>query len=109
MLVFGGTSVFFYNPFIFQHHPSFLFPLPSAHLASLLMGVWFMNNAASNILAGKLATLLPTAEQPVHSFLGYQITNLTDFFTLFAVMAGVAAILLFCLCPLLKKMMKGVE
>ena len=83
--------------------------LSPIHLASLLMGVWFMSNAASNILAGKLATLLPTAEQPVHSFLGYQITNLTDFFTLFAVMAGAAAILLFCLCPLLKKMMKGVE
>ena len=83
--------------------------LSPIHLASLLMGVWFMSNAASNILAGKLATLLPTAEQPVHSFLGYQITNLTDFFTLFAVMAGAAAILLFSLCPLLKKMMKGVE
>lgn len=83
--------------------------LSPAHLASLLMGVWFMSNAASNILAGKLATLLPTVEQPVHSFLGYQITNLTDFFTLFAIMAGAAAILLFCLCPLLKKMMKGVE
>ena len=83
--------------------------LSPVHLASLLMGVWFMSNAASNSLAGTLATLLPTAEQPVHSFLGYQITNLTDFFTLFAVMAGVAAILLFCLCPLLKKMMKGVE
>ena len=83
--------------------------LSPVHLASLLMGVWFMSNAASNILAGKLATLLPTAEQPVHSFLGFQITNLTDFFTLFAVMAGAAAVLLFCLCPLLKKMMKGVE
>ncbi|MDE6722423.1 MAG: peptide MFS transporter [Bacteroidaceae bacterium] len=83
--------------------------LSPVHLASLLMGVWFMSNAASNILAGKLATLLPTAEQPVHSFLGYQITSLTDFFTLFAVMAGVAAVLLFCLCPLLKKMMQGVE
>lgn len=83
--------------------------LSPVHLASLLMGVWFMSNAASNILAGKLATLLPTAEQPVHSFLGYQITSLTDFFTLFAVMAGIAAVLLFCLCPLLKKMMQGVE
>lgn len=83
--------------------------LSPTHLASLLMGVWFMSNAASNILAGKLATLLPTVEQPVHSFLGYQITNLTDFFTLFAIMAGAAAVLLFCLCPLLKKMMKGVE
>jgi POT family proton-dependent oligopeptide transporter len=28
---------------------------------------------------------------------------------LFAIMAGVAAVLLFCLCPLLKKMMKGIQ
>ncbi len=83
--------------------------LSPVHLASLLMGVWFMSNAASNILAGNLATLLPTAEQPVHYFLGFEIANLTDFFTLFAVMAGVAAAILFCLYPLLKKMMHGVE
>lgn len=83
--------------------------LSPVHLASLLMGVWFMSNAASNILAGNLATLLPTAEQPVHEFLGFQIASLTDFFTLFAVMAGVAAVILFCLYPLLKKMMHGVE
>ena len=83
--------------------------LSPARLASLLMGVWFMSNAASNILAGKLATLLPVAGQPARSFLGFQIATLTDFFTLFAIMAGVAAVLLFCLCPLLKKMMKGVE
>lgn len=83
--------------------------LSPAHLASLLMGVWFMSNAASNILAGELATLLPVSGKPAHSFLGFEIATLTDFFTLFAVMAGVAAILLFALCPLLKKMMKGVE
>ncbi|MBQ2054753.1 MAG: MFS transporter, partial [Bacteroidaceae bacterium] len=83
--------------------------LSPARLASLLMGVWFMSNAASNILAGKLATLLPVAGEPAKSFCGIQIANLTDFFTLFAVMAGVASVLLFALCPLLKKMMKGIE
>ena len=83
--------------------------LSPVHLASLLMGVWFMSNAASNILAGNLATLLPTAEQPVHYFLGFEIASLTDFFTLFAVMAGVAAVILFSLYPVLKKMMHGVE
>ena len=36
--------------------------LAPARFASLLMGVWFMSNAASNILAGKLAALLPTGE-----------------------------------------------
>ena len=83
--------------------------LSPAHLASLLMGVWFMSNAASNILAGKLAALLPVEGQPAHSFLGFEIATLDQFFMLFAIMSGVAAVLLFCLCPLLKKMMKGVE
>jgi POT family proton-dependent oligopeptide transporter len=83
--------------------------LSPAHLASLLMGVWFMSNAASNILAGELATPLPVSGQPTRSFLGFEIVTLTDFFTLFAVMAGIAAVVLFALCPLLKKMMKGVE
>ena len=82
--------------------------LSPAHLASLLMGVWFMSNAASNILAGKLATLLP-ANGEVKHFCGIEIANLTDFFLLFAIMAGAAAVLLFAMCPLLKKMMKGVE
>jgi len=82
--------------------------LSPARLASLLMGVWFMSNAASNILAGNLATLLPTGGEP-KSFCGFEIVTLTDFFTLFAVMAGVAAVILFCLYPVLKKMMKGVE
>jgi len=83
--------------------------LSPAHLASLLMGVWFMSNAASNILAGNLATLLPVDGQPAKSFLGIQIATLDQFFLLFAIMSGVAAILLFCLCPLIKKMMRGVE
>lgn len=83
--------------------------LAPAHLASLLMGVWFMSNAASNILAGKLATLLPDGDGKASSFLGIEIATLSDFFMLFAVMAGVAAVLLFALYPVLKKMMKGVE
>jgi POT family proton-dependent oligopeptide transporter len=83
--------------------------LSPARLASLLMGVWFMSNAASNILAGNLATLLPGSDGQAKSFLGFEITNLTEFFTLFAVMAGVASLVLFALCPLLKKMMKGVQ
>ncbi len=83
--------------------------LSPARLASLLMGVWFMSNAASNILAGKLATLLPGANGETKSFLGFEITNLTEFFMLFAIMAGAASIILFALCPMLKKMMKGVQ
>lgn len=80
--------------------------LSPARMASLLMGVWFMSNATSNILAGELATLLPAPGKPAASFCGVRIETLTDFFLLFAVMAGVASVLLFCLTPLLKKMMK---
>lgn len=80
--------------------------LSPARFASLLMGVWFMSNAASNILMGQLATLLPVAGSAPKSFMGYEVVTLTDFFTLFAVMAGVASLLLFALCPVLKKMMK---
>lgn len=83
--------------------------LSPARLASLLMGVWFMSNAASNILAGKFATLYPEPGKPVKSLLGYEVADLSDFFLIFAVMAFVTNIILFCLCPLLKKMMKGIE
>lgn len=83
--------------------------LSPTRLASLLMGVWFMSNAASNIIAGDLATLLPVEDQPNKSLCGFEINTLTDFFIIFAIMAGIAAIILFCLCPLLKKMMKGID
>lgn len=80
--------------------------LSPARMASLLMGVWFMSNAASNILAGKLATLLPLPDEPNDSIFGIEIATLSDFFYLFAIMAGVASLILFCLTPLLKKMMR---
>lgn len=81
--------------------------LAPAHLASLLMGVWFMSNATSNIFAGKLATLLPLEGSTTKSFCGIEIATLSDFFLLFAVMAGIASVVLLILCPLLKKMSKG--
>lgn len=84
--------------------------LSPVHFASLLMGVWFMSNAASNILAGKLAALMPTvSNQEPSSFCGFTIDSLDSFFILFALMALASSIILFALCPLLKKMMKGIE
>lgn len=85
--------------------------LSPTRLASLLMGVWFMSNAASNVLAGNLAALLPVpvaegGQVVAKSFLGLQIATLNDFFMLFAVMAGLASAALFALCPLLKRMMR---
>ncbi len=65
-------------------------------------------------------TLTPTAEQlklldenqinaanPV--FVGMEIHNLFEFFMVFVVLTGIAAIVLFLLTPLLRKMMHGVK
>ena len=82
--------------------------LSPAHLASLLMGVWFMSNATANILAGQFATLLPAPGKAPATILGMQIVTLSDFFLFFAFTAGLASVVLLCLCPLLNRMMKPV-
>lgn len=82
--------------------------LSPAHLASLLMGVWFMSNATANILAGQFATLLPAPGKAPASVLGMQIVTLSDFFIFFACTAGAASVILLCLCPMLNRMMKPV-
>lgn len=64
--------------------------------------------------------IVPTAEQLSlldkhqisahnHFFAGFEIHNLYEFFMVFVVLTGIAAILLFALTPLLKKMMHGVR
>lgn len=83
--------------------------LAPAHLASLLMGVWFMSNATSNIFAGQLATLLPIEGKAPSCLFGiFEIATLSDFFIIFAVMASIAAVVLFLLCPTIRRMAKGV-
>ncbi len=82
--------------------------LSPAHLASLLMGVWFMSNAASNIVAGSLATFLPQENVATKSFLGFEIATLSDFFLLFAIMSSAASVVLFILTPYIRKMSRGV-
>jgi proton-dependent oligopeptide transporter, POT family len=74
--------------------------------ASLLMAVWFTANAFANNLAGKLSALYPEAGKPT-VFLGYEMTNMYDFFTLFVGMAGVASIILFLLSKKLQGMMNA--
>ncbi|MBR5085787.1 MAG: peptide MFS transporter [Muribaculaceae bacterium] len=84
---------------------SLVYKLSPARMVSLLMGVWFMSSAASNVLAGSFATLLPQAGEAPKYFLGLEVATLSDFFLIFAVMGGVASVVLFTLCPLLNKMM----
>lgn len=48
-----------------------------------------------------------SAQNPI--FAGFEIHNLYEFFMVFVVLTGIAAILLFALTPLLKKLMHGVR
>lgn len=43
------------------------------------------------------------------TFAGFQITNLYEFFMVFVILCGIAAVLLFSLTPMLKKMMHGIK
>jgi len=86
--------------------------LAPLRLSSLMMGTWFLANAAANKFAGTLSSLIPPAVDADPSiavvypkFLGFEITNLFEFFMLFIVMTGVAAGILFFLSSWLKKMM----
>ena len=72
------------------------------------MGVWFMANAAANLMAGKLSTLYPEAGKST-SLLGFSINGLGDFFMIFVIMAAIASLILFALSKLLMKMMHGVK
>ncbi|MBF0500527.1 MAG: peptide MFS transporter [Candidatus Riflebacteria bacterium] len=91
--------------------------LAPARFASLLMGTWFLSNAAANKLAGTLSALIPPGAGEVKAeaaakipvFLGYAIPDLYTFFMIFIVMSGVAAILLLILYRFLERMMHGVK
>ena len=73
--------------------------------SSLLMAIWFTANSFGNKLAGVLSALYPENGKTT-SFLGYQMSNLHEFFMLFVFMAGTASIILFLLTLKLQKMMK---
>ncbi|HOZ50988.1 MAG TPA: peptide MFS transporter [Chitinophagaceae bacterium] len=87
--------------------------LAPLRLSSLMMGTWFLANAAANKFAGTLSALIPPSGEadptkPIvyPSFLGFQITNLYEFFMLFIVMTGVAAGILFILSSWLQKLIQ---
>jgi POT family proton-dependent oligopeptide transporter len=86
--------------------------LAPLRLSSLMMGTWFLANAAANKFAGTLSALIPPTAgaenngEPIvyPKFLGFEITNLYEFFMLFIIMTGVAAVILFLLSSWLQKM-----
>ncbi len=84
--------------------------LSPTRFASLLMGVWFLANAAANWLAGQLSTLYPDPNRTeFSSIFGYVINDFSSFFTIFIVMSLSASLILFLIHRLLIKMMHGVK
>jgi POT family proton-dependent oligopeptide transporter len=86
--------------------------LAPLRLSSLMMGTWFLANAAANKFAGTLSALIPPSgdidpAKPVEypSIFGFTITNLFEFFMVFIIMTGIAAGILFVLSSWLQKMM----
>jgi len=82
--------------------------LSPPRLASLLMGVWFLANAMANDFAGMLGKLYPEGGKTTY-FFGHAIQNLNDFFMIFVILSGVAAVLLLLLSKLMLKMMHGIR
>ncbi|RYZ55882.1 MAG: MFS transporter [Sphingobacteriales bacterium] len=93
--------------------------LSPLRFSSLLMGTWFLANAAANKLAGTLSALIPpgAGEHAASNggavaypdIFGYTITNLYEFFMVFIIMTGVASVILFVLSGTLIKMMRGIR
>ncbi len=89
--------------------------LAPLRFSSLLMGTWFLANAAANKLAGSLSALIPpgagesASNEPPAVLMGFPIDNLYSFFMIFIVISGASAALLFVLYRWLSKMMKGVH
>ena len=82
--------------------------LAPMRLGSLLMGVWFLANAMANDFAGMLSKLYPEGGKATELF-GYQIVTLNDFFMIFVIFSGIAAIVLFLLSRYMLKMMHGLR
>jgi len=88
--------------------------LAPLRLSSLMMGTWFLANAAANKFAGTLSALIPPSGEGVDpnvpvvypSIIGFQITNLYEFFMVFIVMTGISAGILFLLSTWLQNMMQ---
>jgi POT family proton-dependent oligopeptide transporter len=95
---------------------SYVTKVAPVRFASLLMGVWFLANAAANKLAGFVAGFTPTPGEapaaPMTGVGGY-IQNLSGtnqgFFMIFVVSSIIASLLMFLCVPLLRRLTRTVK
>jgi proton-dependent oligopeptide transporter, POT family len=89
--------------------------LAPLRFSSLLMGTWFLANAAANKFAGTLSALIPPSGTDAATavtyptFMGVEINNLYTFFCVFIALSGSAAIILFVISKWLEKRMHGIK
>jgi POT family proton-dependent oligopeptide transporter len=76
---------------------SYVTKVAPVRFASLMMGVWFLANAAANKLAGTIAAMVE------------KIPTLTQFYTIFVVSSFSAAFLMLLCVPLLKRLTSSVK
>jgi POT family proton-dependent oligopeptide transporter len=95
---------------------SYVTKLAPARFASLLMGAWFLANAAANKIAGALAafTPVPGEARPAEAgglggFLQQVSATNVGFYSIFVVSSFAAAGLMFVFVPLLKRLAKGTD
>jgi POT family proton-dependent oligopeptide transporter len=95
---------------------SYVTKVAPARFASLLMGVWFLANAAANKIAGSLAAFTPTPgeapQAPVTGLGGFiQSVSATNhgFYMIFVVAGFGAAALMLLFVPLLKRLTTTVQ
>jgi len=83
--------------------------LSPLRFSCLMMGVWFLSSAASNIIAGLLSSLYPEPGMPIPTLLGIQIAGYSSFFMIFIIMSALAALFLIIISKKLSKMMHGIQ
>ncbi len=95
---------------------SYVTRMAPVKFASLLMGVWFLANAAANKVAGFLAGYTPLPGEPpaaVQSGLGGYIQQLSGtnkgFFSIFVVTSLAASVVMLACVPLLKRLTRSVR
>jgi POT family proton-dependent oligopeptide transporter len=93
---------------------SYVTKLAPARFASLLMGAWFLANAAANKIAGALAGYTPLPGEPPAEpagGLGGLLQRVSEtnfgFYSIFVVSSFAAALLLLLFVPLLKRLAGG--
>ncbi len=95
---------------------SYVTKVAPVRFGSLLMGVWFLANAAANKIAGSMAAFMPTpgeAAPKVSGGLGAIILHASrtqqSFFTIFVVTSIGASLLMLLFVPLLKRLTSSVQ